>query len=223
MTRKITLVAVGASIALLALWFVLLWGPQGGKLADAEEREEAAAAAIAELERRRHRLVAAQADAPALQAKVEALRVAVPDSPDLAQFILDANDAATAAGVDFLSISPTPPAPSADPTQPAVVNLAIDVDGGYFQVLDYLNRVDDMDRIVVVDSLDLAPQGEEGTSTGLSVSLSARMFTTATPAGLPGAAPAPAPQASTAGTPATPTTPAAPTTTTSTTTPEATS
>ena len=167
--------------------------------------------------------MAAQAEAPALQAKVEALRVAVPDSPDLAQFILDANDAATASGVDFLSISPTPPTAGVDPTQPASVNLAIDVDGGYFQVLDYLNRVDDMDRIVVVDSLDLAPQGEEGSSTGLSVSLSARMFTTATPAGLPGAAPAPATQASTAGTPATPTTPAAPTTTTSTTTPEATS
>ena len=219
MTRKITLVAVGASIALLALWFVLLWGPQGGKLADAEEREEAAAAANAELELRRDRLVAAQADAPALQAKVEALRVAVPDSPDLAQFILDANDAATAAGVDFLSISPTPPAPSADPTQPAVVNLAIDVDGGYFQVLDYLNRVDDMDRIVVVDTLDLAPEGEGGRTTGLSVSLSARMFTTATPAGLPGAAPAPATQASTTATPSAPAT----TTTTTTTAPEATS
>lgn len=218
MTRKITLAAVGASVALLAAWFVLLWGPQGGKLADAEDREEAAAAVNAELELRRDRLVAAQAEAPALQAKVEALRVAVPDSPDLAQFILDANDAATASGVDFLSISPAPPAASADPTQPAVVNLAIDVDGGYFQVLDYLNRVDDMDRIVVVDTLDLAPKGEEGRTDGLSVSLTARMFTTATPAGLPGAALAPATQASTAATPAAPTT-----TTTSTTTPEATS
>ena len=210
MTRKITLAAVGASVVLLALWFVLLWGPQGGKLADAEEREEAAAAANAELELRRDRLVAAQAEAPALQAKVEALRVAVPDSPDLAQFILDANDAATASGVDFLSISPTPPAAGTDPTQPSAVNLAISVDGGYFQVLDYLNRVDDMDRIVVVDTLDLAPTGEEGRTAGLSVSLSARMFTTATPAGLPGAAPAPATQASAVVTPAPTTTTTAP-------------
>ncbi|MDQ3385786.1 MAG: hypothetical protein M3503_07245, partial [Actinomycetota bacterium] len=73
MTRKITLAAVGASVALLAAWFVLLWGPQGGKLADAEDREEAATATNAELELRRDRLVAAQAEAPALQAKVEAL------------------------------------------------------------------------------------------------------------------------------------------------------
>ena len=216
MTRKIALVAVGASVALLIAWFVLLWGPQGGELADAEEREDVAVAANAELELRRDRLVAAQAEAPALQARVEALRVAVPDSPNLAQFILDANDAATASGVDFLSISPTPPAANADPLLPSEVGLAITVDGGYFQVLDYLNRVDDMSRIVVVDTLGLSPTGtEEGGPTGLSVSLSARMFTTARPEGLPGEAPVPATQASTEIT--TPTT--APTTTA----PEATS
>ena len=211
MTRKIALGAVGISLALFAAWFILLWGPQGGKLADAEEREEVAAGTNSELELRRDRLVAAQADAPALQAKVETLRVAVPDDPNLAQFILDANDAATASGVDFLSISPTPPAASADPALPSAVNLAINVDGGYFQVLDYMNRLDDMDRIVVVDTLGLSPTGEEGGPVGLSVSVSARMFTTATPDGLPGEAPVPATQASTE------------VTTTTTTAPEATS
>lgn len=198
MTRKYALIAAGASVAILVAWFVLLWGPQGGKLADADEREATALAANGELELRRDRLVAAQVDVPALQAKVELLRVAVPDSPDLAQFILNANDAASASGVDFLSISPTPPAASIDPALPAAVNLAISVDGGYFQVLDYLNRLDDMDRIVVVDTLGLTPTGgEEGGPTGLSVSVSARMFTTAAPGALPGAPPVPATQTST--------------------------
>lgn len=198
MTRKIALISVGASVALLAAWFVLLWGPQGGELADAEAREEAAVAANDELELRRDRLVAAQADAPALQAKVESLRVAVPDSPELAQLILNANDAAAASGVDFLSISPTPPAVSPDPLLPSEINLSITVDGGYFQVLDYLNRVDDMERIVVVDTLALTPSGgEEDAPAGLSAALTARMFTTAGPEALPGAAPAPASPAST--------------------------
>ena len=212
MTRKTTLIAVGASLALLVAWFVLLWGPQGGKLSDAEDREEVAVAANAELELRRDRLVAAQADAPALQAKVESLRVAVPDSPELAQFILNANDAAAASGVDFLSISPTPPSASLDPLLPAEVILSITVDGGYFQVLDYLNRVDDMERIVVVDTLALTPTGgEEAAPTGLSAALTARTFTTAVPEALPGATPA---------VPATPTSTDA--TSTTTTTPEAT-
>jgi len=211
-TRKIALITVGACAVLLAAWFVLLWGPQGGKLSDAQDRKDVAVAANGELELRRDRLVAAQADAPALQAKVESLRVAVPDSPELAQFILNANDAAAASGVDFLSISPTPPSASIDPLLPSEVNVAITVDGGYFQVLDYLNRIDDMERVIVVDTLGLAPTGggEAGPS-GLSASLSARMFTTAKPEALPAAAPAPATAASTE------------VTTTTTTTPEATS
>ena len=206
MTRKITFGAVGAALVLLLAWFVLLWGPQGGRLEDARDREEAAASANSELELRLDRLQAAQADAPALQAEVEALRVAVPDDPQLAQFILEANDAAAASGVDFLSVSPTPPAASLDPLLPAAVNLAVTVDGGYFQVLDYLNRLDAMDRIVVVDTLALAPAAAEGGPTTLSVTLAARMFTTASPDGLPGAAPVPATQASTAATTTTTTT-----------------
>lgn len=199
MTRKIAFAALGACLALVVAWFAFLWGPQGAKLADAAEREDAATLTNAELELRRDRLAAADADAPALQAKVEALRVAVPDSPNLAQFILDANDAASASGVDFLSISPTPPAASSDPALPSVVNISISVDGGYFQVLDYLNRLDAMDRIVVVDTLGLSPTGgEEGGPLGLSVSVTARMFTTAAPDGLAGEVPAPSTQTSTA-------------------------
>ena len=217
MTRKIALGAVGASLVLLIAWFVLLWGPQGGKLEDAREREEVAAAANGELELRRDRLLAAQADAPALLAKVETLRVAIPDDPQLPEFLLEANEAATSSGVDFLSISPAEPVASADASAASAVNLTVTVDGGYFQVLDYLNRLEAMDRIVIVDTLSLAPSGgEDGGPVGLSVSLAARMFTTAAPGGVPGTTPAPA-------TTTAPATPASTGATTTTTVPEATS
>jgi hypothetical protein len=49
--------------------------------------------------------------------------------------------------------------PSADASAVSAINLAVTVDGGYFQVLDYLNRLEAMDRIVVVDTLSLAPSG----------------------------------------------------------------
>lgn len=196
-SRKIILGAAGAAIALFALWFLLLWGPQGGKLADAEEAEQASAATNAELVLRRDRLKAAQADAPALQAKVETLRTAVPDDPKLAEFILEANDAASAAGVDFLSINPTPPAPSLDPAAPSDVMLSLTVDGGYFQVIDYLNRLSDLNRVVVVDTLGLTPTSSVGEPLSISVALSARMFTTAVPAPVPGEAPVTASPAST--------------------------
>ncbi|HVF75060.1 MAG TPA: type 4a pilus biogenesis protein PilO [Acidimicrobiales bacterium] len=60
---------------------------------------------------------------------------------------------------------------------PAEIRLALQVQGGYYQVLDFLNRITDMPRIVVIDSLNVT-----GSATGrLTVALTARMFTRAVP------------------------------------------
>jgi Tfp pilus assembly protein PilO len=67
---------------------------------------------------------------------------------------------------------------------PSEIQVAIDIKGGYFQVLDFLNRIDDLTRIVVVDAVALSPGGSDdtsGTATGsdeLTASITARMFTT---------------------------------------------
>jgi Tfp pilus assembly protein PilO len=178
-TRRTALVAFAAAAALLVLWFMFLWGPQGGKLSDAEDREQAADVQNAALELRLSRLRAAQEKAPELMADLEELRRAVPDDPELAQFILDANDAASAAGVDFLSISPGVPSMS-DPALPPVISLNIDVRGEYFSVLDYLDRMSELPRVVVVDTLGLTPS-ESATGQELTVAIVGRMFATSAP------------------------------------------
>ena len=197
MRNRTFLIAGGAALAVLLLWYFLLYSPQSGDLDDARKREDAATATNDELELRLSRLQAAQAQEPELTAEVEELRIAIPDEPNLAQFILDANDAAQASGVQFLSISPTPPAVDTA-LGLSVIALSIDVTGGYFQTLDYLNRLADMPRIVVIDNLDL---GTSGDGTTLTVAVAARMFTTAI-------------DPAAAGTGATPTDPSATTTTT---------
>ena len=176
-----------AAVALVVLWWVLLWGPRSRAIGQARERAASAETERSALTARIQRLKEAQADEPRQRARLEALRTAIPDEPDLGQFILDANDAASRAGVDFLSISPSPPAASPDPTLPASIALAITVDGGYFQVLDYVNRLDGLSRIVVVENLSLTSGSSETGATTLSVSITARMYTTADPAGVPGA------------------------------------
>src|SRR5205823_9753328 len=121
------------------------------------------------------------------------LQAAIPDQPDLAEFLLDANEAATKAGIDFISLSPTAPgstpagatgvpstsgagasgagagasgagASGASATGPRATPIAIpvsiSVSGGYFQILNYLNRLDRLPRVVVIDSLALAPGGD---------------------------------------------------------------
>ena len=180
-SRRIMLGAGAALVVLVLAWYMLLWGPQGGRADDADARRDVAAGTNMQLEANVARLQAGQAALPGLQADLETLRTAVPDTPNLAQFILDANDAATASGVDFLAIAPTPPAENPDPSLPPEIDLNISVNGGYFQVMDYLNRLNDLPRLVVVDTVALTP-GETVTGTqSLAAGLTARMFTTTVP------------------------------------------
>lgn len=181
MSRRVMLMAVGAGAVVFLAWFGLLWGPQGGREADADARVEVAAGVNAQLEANVARLEAGRADIPTLQVNLGRLRAAVPDNPDLGQFILDANDAATASGVNFVSISPTPPAANVDPLLPAAVGLGINVNGGYFQVRDYLNRINDLTRLVVIDTVALTPSASDTGTPNLSASIAARMFTATVP------------------------------------------
>ena len=179
MSRRAVAIAFGAAIGLLALWFVLLWSPQGRSLDDAEKRNTVADATNSQLELRLARLKDAQKNTPELLAAEDALRRAVPDQPDLAQFILDANDAASEAGVDFLSISPAVPEAGIN-GGPPVVKLSITVTGSYFATLDYLHRLEELPRIVVIDTLGLSEGSSEGVQ-ALSVAITARMFSTNAP------------------------------------------
>ena len=181
MSRRALLVALGAAVLLLVVWFLLLWGPQGGRLRDAEDRRTAAESANTALELRLARLQASQDRATELMAELEELRRAVPDDPELAQFILDANDIATSAGVDFLSITPGVPSPAGEGGGPPVITLNVSVRGTYESVLDYLRLLEELPRIVVVDALGLTP-GDDDT---LSVSITARMFATTAPSVAP--------------------------------------
>ena len=173
MNRRTILVAFAAAAVLLLGWFMLLWGPQGGRLSDARERLGTAENENRALELRLSRLQAVQERAPELTAALSELRRAVPDDPALAQFILDANQAANESGVQFLSIAPNVP----EAGNPSSIRLSINVTGTYEAVLLYLRRLEDLPRIVVVDSLGLSPSQDEA-GLQLSVAILARMFTT---------------------------------------------
>jgi Tfp pilus assembly protein PilO len=196
MSRRHLLIGVVAGVGVLVLWFLLLWGPQGSKLSKAKDRTRAAEQEQQELQARIARLRSLQQDEPQKRAQLESLRVAIPDEPNLAQFILDANTAANVSGINFLSVAPSPPAaagsagaggaatppPPATPgaaggSAPAVINLQLSISGGYFQVVDFINRLNGLSRLVVVDSVNLATGGQPTAgATNLNVSISARMF-----------------------------------------------
>lgn len=184
MNRRVLSIAGGATIVLLLAWYVLLWSPKGAELDKAHTRKTEAESQVSELQARLVRLKDAQRRAPQLTADLERVQAAVPAKAELAQFILDADDAASAAGIDFLAVSPSTPSLSTSGTA-SEVKLALNVTGDYFRILDFLDRLQDMPRIVVLDTVDV---GTDTGSEGLKVALSGRMFTTAPPAATPGQA-----------------------------------
>lgn len=180
MSRRNLLLTVGAAAVIILAWFVFLWSPKGDDLEQARERRSVAEARESELEVRLAQLRDAERRAPELEAAGDRLRAAVPPTAELSTFLLAANQAATDAGVDFLSIAPTAPSQSTVPGGPTEVPLSINVTGGYHQVLDYLDRLLALPRVVVVDTLSATTGGD---TDDLSVSLTGRMFTTELPAG----------------------------------------
>jgi Tfp pilus assembly protein PilO len=208
MSRRALFISGAAALAVLLVWYMALWRPRQADISTQRQRVEAAEGQRSDLEVRLARLKSLKRDEALKRSQLERLRVAIPDQPNLAQFILDANDAANKAGIEFLSITPTQPTPGADGGA-ASVGLAMTISGGYFQVLEYLNRVDEMPRIVVFDSINLTPASNKETPEAMSVALSGRMFSTgvpATPAPSPAQPGAAGPAASAGAAGATPTT-----------------
>ena len=216
MNRRALLIGAAAAVAVIVLWYFVFWSPRSKALDQAKGRREAAQQQETQLRAEITRLRGAQNQEPAKRARLEALRTAIPEDPKLAQFILDTNDAANRAGIDFISIAPQLPAPpaaaaatattttapaggggatttttaaAAGGTQasgtagagalPAEIRLTLQIRGGYFQVLDFLNRLDDLPRLVVNDSLTVSADQ----SARLTVGLTSRMFTRTVPAG----------------------------------------
>jgi len=182
MNRRL-LIPIAIGVALVLLWFVALWGPQGSALSDAKKRKNDAVQQGATLRDQLSRLQQARNDQPLKQSELETLRVAIPDDPNLAQFILDANDAANKAGIQFLSITPTPPGGAQATTgttvaggaaTPVPIRMSLTISGGYFQILDFVNRLNKLPRIVVIDTLSITAGSD---ISNMQVSMAARMFT----------------------------------------------
>lgn len=203
MNRRIVIVTAGASVILLAVWFFALWMPKGEELQEERDRVALAEDQASQLETKILKLKQSKENGPTLLARLDKLRSAVPDSPNLPQFILDANDAAVASGVEFVSISPREPAPSKVAGLPPEIGLEVQIEGGYFQVLDFLERLTDLQRVIVLDGVNVTPMGDDGSAPPLTVSLSGRMFTTELPASAVPAAPPSTPAAPTQSTPET--------------------
>lgn len=204
MKRSSVLLVAAVTGLVVVLWYVVLFGPQRSEHRRLGEQVSAAQRQEQELRSTLVRLRQLEARRAAQEAELARLRRLVPPQPDVAGFILAANDAAVRSRVDWVSVAPAT-AVAGTAGQPSTIAVSIAVNGDFFAVVDYLRHLERLDRLVVVDSLQLSVGGQGTGALRLAATMSARIFTTA-----PGA-PAPGSPAGTAA--STPAAPAAPTTT----------
>jgi Tfp pilus assembly protein PilO len=183
--NKNVLIAVVAAVGAL-LWYVALFAPARTERSALGEQVTAAERKEEELHATRVRLRALEAGRAAHQAQLKRLQRLVPPEADMAGFLLAANHAAVRSGVDWVSVAPAA-AVAGVGGQPSAIAVSIAVNGGFFTILDYLRILEDLGRLVVVDSLQLAPGGQGAGPLQLSATISARIFTSATVAPAPGA------------------------------------
>jgi Tfp pilus assembly protein PilO len=193
--RNQLLIGGAAVLVIVLLWYFLLYKPLGDDLTSAQEQTSAEQKKTDGLQADLARLQSQAKNASKQQALLRTLDAAVPKNPDLAEFIIQANDIAESSGISFLSIAPTPPAAG---DGASVINMTISISGSFFQLQDYLRQLEQLERLVIVDGISISTGGggasgsTSGSSTNtssssdtgetsLSVTLTARMFTRAAP------------------------------------------
>jgi Tfp pilus assembly protein PilO len=192
MSRRAPLIAaiVFGLLSVAAAAFLVM--PKMNDVGKAEERLQEAEEQELVLQTELQRLQAAAENADELRRELAQFRRAVPPVADLPGLINQLQDAATASGVDFFSISPG--TPTAVPAGGAAeVPAQIQVIGGFFPVDEFLFRLETLPRSSKAVNITVA-EGPEGLPQ-VDVSLDVRFYTTDLDAG-PGAAPEAAPGAS---------------------------
>jgi Tfp pilus assembly protein PilO len=212
--RRGPIIAAVASVlvALVVLVFLLL--PRISAVGKRSDDVDKARAQQQNLEVQLGQLKEAQAEAAAVQRQLNRLETKIPPTADEPSLIRLLQNAADAAAVDFLSISPGTPVQ----TIPGIstIALSINVTGSFFSVEEFLFKLETLPRAVRVTTISVGPGGEIPGQ--LSLTMTGETYTTdlsAGPGSVPGAtgaSPTPATTLSPGASPApgeTPTTPVA--------------
>jgi Tfp pilus assembly protein PilO len=184
--QELVLAAVGALLVLIAATMLLV-RPTRQATAEARADRDAAIADSQSLRDQVKALEALKPKEPELKAEAALARDEFPATPALPGLVEALQDSASLAGVELGTVAPTAPKASTVNAQLAEITTTVNVSGGYFEIQDFLVRLEGLvkgsdparvdPRSVLIQSVNLT-SGSEG-ATGDSAAAPAD---TATPA-----------------------------------------
>jgi Tfp pilus assembly protein PilO len=192
MTRIQVLLATLAAVLLVVLFYFLVLQPKQEELETLESDIEATIARQQQLTTERNRLRGVREAVPEIEAEIRTARTIVPSDPALPSTLRQVQVAADDAGIVLrvVSVDRAEPLDEA-PEGLSSLGLSLQLEGSYFQIVDFLRRIEDPSitpRGVRWDTLTIS-RDEYPT---LLVNVSGRVFA-ALPVAPPEDAPEPAP------------------------------
>jgi Tfp pilus assembly protein PilO len=167
--KKVIAIAAAAAVVLVGVWYFAIFSSQSHSIKTANAQTAASNAQAATLRSQIAVLQQEKTQLPAATAKLSVLQLALPSTPALDKLIDDINASAVAAGVDWQTVSPAKPGTfTGAGTSTAItgglqgVVVAMQVSGTTHQILDFVNKVNALSRLVDVTAVSLsnAPGGK---------------------------------------------------------------
>jgi Tfp pilus assembly protein PilO len=201
-TKNLLVVGLGVALALLVWWRFVYSSYESSTT----KAKQATADAETRLKALQQQVRAATGEGTKKQASLEDLQNAIPSTPQLSAFLREVDTIRNQVGIPeaFQSITPSPPTIAGTT---ASINLGITASGSYDQMIDYVNRLNKVSRLVVIDNVTFTagasnqngggnpsagPTGKvfagQGAAPSISVQLSARLFMQSAGIAAPGAA-----------------------------------
>lgn len=195
LTRKWSILATLLIVAIFAASWYLLIAPKRSKAAELEAQTLSQEDANARLLQKLSVLKAQQADLPKQRATLAVLRTQIPNNPSLPTLIRNLTSAGRKVGADITALSPSVPtiltggppvAAAATGTQgtaaPATaaslyqVPLSLTVNGTYFELEQFVNRLEGLKRSFLVTGFTVTTPEDEEAPGELELVLQGRVF-----------------------------------------------
>ena len=166
-------------------WNSMVLGPKSRQRAAVQKELATARQHEQDLRSQLSQLKKLAADTQSREAEMVRIGRLVPAEPDIGGAILALHDTANQAQVAWSSFVPTPVTPGAGGV-PATLGVGMKIGGTFGQVFDYLARLETLDRLVVVDSIQLSGS-QLPTGMRIDADIKARMFAAGTGVAAPAA------------------------------------
>lgn len=198
--RRVALGTLAALVVVLLVWYFALWKPRQNEIASKKAQLATATQQYEQYKAEYQAILAGNEGSAVAQAQTQAglLAQAIPSNVDLAGILNDVYTAGALSGVPISSITPAVPGSTTGGSSSSSQqeHLAISTTGRYFQIVDFIDQIQQLPRIYVISSVSLAgvSNGTGGVQSNspntlftpdLTVSIAATTYYSAVPSVVP--------------------------------------